>query len=380
MSWLVYRLSHSVLLLGAVGFAGQIPTFLLTSLGGAIADRGNRYRMIIGLQALAMVQAFIVAYLVLSGKVQIWHLFVLRIILGSINAFDIPIRQSFIVDMIEDREDLGNAIALNSSLVNGARLLGPSIAGVLIAAVGEGMCFLLNGISFIPVIAALLAMRVRPHVKKRRETNVLHEMREGFSYAFGFPPIRMVLLLLALVSLVGMPYMVLMPVFASQVLHGGPNTLGFLMGASGLGALAGAIYLASRKSVLGLGRAIVWSASLFGTGLVFFSLSNMLTASMAMMVVTGFGMMVQMAASNTLLQTVVEDKMRGRIMSFFTMAFMGMAPFGSLLAGAMADRIGAPHTVLIGGVCSILGALVFANRLSVLREGLRPIYESKGII
>jgi MFS family permease len=282
--------------------------------------------------------------------------------------------------MIEKREDLGNAIALNSSIVNGARLIGPSVAGVLIATLGEGMCFLLNGLSFIAVIMALLAMKIAPKQREMPSSQVFQGLKEGFSYAFGFAPIRSVLLLLALVSLMGMPYTVLMPIFVEKILHGGPQALGFLMGATGVGAMAGSIYLASRKSVLGLGKIIVISANLFGIGLIAFSLSHLFWLSLLFMLLTGFGMMVQMASSNTVLQTIVEEDKRGRVMSFYTMAFMGMVPFGSLLAGGLANKIGAPNTVMMGGVACILGSAMFAKKLPSLRKIARPIYVEKGIV
>jgi MFS family permease len=282
--------------------------------------------------------------------------------------------------MIEKREDLGNAIALNSSIVNGARLIGPSVAGMLIATLGEGMCFLLNGLSFIAVIFALLAMKITPKKREAQSSKVFQGLKEGFSYAFGFAPIRSVLLLLGLVSLMGMPFIVLMPIFAEKILHGGPQALGFLSGATGVGAIAGSIYLASRKSVLGLGRIIVISSNLFGIGLIGFSLSRLFCLSLLMMLLTGFGMMVEMASSNTVLQTIVEEDKRGRIMGFYTMAFMGMVPFGSLLAGTLANNIGAPNTVMIGGVACILGSVLFAKKLPSLRRITRPIYVQKGII
>lgn len=380
MSWLAYRLTNSALLLGVVGFTSRIPTFLLASLAGVLADRWNRHRILVITQTLSMVQAMILAILVLSETVAVWHIISLSLLLGLINAFDIPARQSFVVDMIEKREDLGNAIALNSSIVNGARLIGPSIAGILIATLGEGMCFLLNGLSFIAVIVALLAMKIVPKQRKMQGSQVFQGLKEGFSYAFGFAPIRSVLLLLALVSLMGMPYAVLMPIFAENILHGGPQALGFLMGATGVGAIAGSIYLASRKSVLGLGRIIVISSNLFGIGLIAFSLSHLFWLSSLFMLLTGFGMMVQMASSNTVLQTIVEEDKRGRVMSFYTMAFMGMVPFGSLLAGSLASNIGAPNTVMIGGVACILGSVMFAKKLASLRRIARPIYVEKGII
>jgi MFS family permease len=282
--------------------------------------------------------------------------------------------------MIEKREDLGNAIALNSSMVNGARLIGPSVAGLLIATLGEGICFLLNGLSFIAVIWSLLAMKITPKKKEIQSSQVLQGLKEGFSYAFSFLPIRSLLLLLGLVSLMGMPYMVLMPIFAEKILHGGPQILGFLLGATGVGAIAGSIYLASRKSVLGLDRIIVISSNLFGIGLIAFSLSHLFWLSMLMMSLIGFGMMVQMASTNTVLQTLVEEDKRGRVMSFYTMAFMGMVPFGSLLAGSLANNIGAPKTLMIGGIACILGSVWFAKRLPTLREMARPIYIEKGII
>ncbi len=379
MSWLAYRLTHSALLLGVIGFTSRIPTFLLASFAGVLADRWNRHRILVVTQTLSMLQAMVLAILVLTETVAVWHLISLSLLLGLINALDIPARQSFVVDMIENRDDLGNAIALNSSIVNGARLIGPSIAGILIATLGEGMCFLLNGLSFIAVIIALLAMKIAPR-HKGKTSQIFQKLKEGFSYAFGFAPIRSVLLLLALVSFMGMPYTVLMPIFAGSILHGGPKALGFLMGATGVGAIAGSIYLASRKSVLGLGRIIVISSNLFGVGLIAFSLSRVFWLSLLFMLLTGFGMMVQMASSNTILQTIVEEDKRGRVMSFYTMAFMGMVPFGSLLAGSLASQIGAPNTVMIGGVACILGSILFAKKLPALREMARPIYIEKGIL
>ena len=380
MSWLVYRLTDSALLLGVVGFTSRIPTFLLASLAGVLADRWNRHRVLVITQTLSMIQAMILAILVLTGAIAVWHIIFLSLSLGLINALDIPTRQSFVVDMIEKREDLGNAIALNSSIVNGARLIGPSVAGMLIATLGEGMCFLLNGLSFIAVIFALLAMKITPKKREAQSSKVFQGLKEGFSYAFGFAPIRSVLLLLGLVSLMGMPFTVLMPIFAEKILHGGPQALGFLSGATGVGAIAGSIYLASRKSVLGLGRIIVISSNLFGIGLIGFSLSRLFWLSLLMMLLTGFGMMVEMASSNTVLQTIVEEDKRGRIMGFYTMAFMGMVPFGSLLAGTLANNIGAPNTVMIGGVACILGSVLFAKKLPSLRRIARPIYVEKGII
>lgn len=380
VGWLVYRLTNSPLLLGTVVFAGQIPTFLFSPFAGVIADRHNRRSMLVVTQALALIQASILSFLVLSGHIQIWQIIVLSAILGMVNSFDIPIRQAFTVEMIEDREDLGNAIALNSSMVNAARLIGPSIAGILIASVGEGICFFANAISYLPVIMSLLAMSVTQKKIKLANRNIFIELKEGLNYAFNFSPIRSILILLALISLMGVPYQVLMPIFARDIFHGGPPILGFLIAMSGIGALTGAIYLAARKTVLGLNRIISLSAGMFGLGIIAFSLSHILWVSMLLLLLCGFGMMVQMASSNIVLQTIVEEDKRGRIMSFYTMAFMGMSPFGSLLAGSLAAKIGAPHTLLLGGLCCVLGAVIFAVNLPRLREKIHPIYAKKGII
>jgi MFS family permease len=380
-SWLVYRLTGSELLLGVVGFAGQIPSFLLAPFAGVLVDRWNRHRLLVATQVLAMLQSLALALLALTNTINIRHLIWLSVIQGIINAFDMPARQAFVVEMIERREDLPNAIALNSSMVNAARLVGPSAGGVIIAAVGEGWCFMIDAVSYLAVIASLLAMSVAPRALKQvRDGNMLRQLREGWTYAARFAPIRDVLILLALVSLVGMPYTVLMPVFANQVLRGGPNTLGLLMAASGVGALVGALFLASRKSVLGLGTYIPLTAAAFGAGLIAFSFSRSLWLSMLLMVVTGLGFMVQMAASNTVLQTIVDEDKRGRVMSFYTMAFMGTAPFGSLLAGGVAERIGAPYTLMFGGVGCLLGASWFALSLPRLRRDVRPVYVRIGIL
>ena len=378
--WLVYHLTNSAFLLGLVSFAGQIPTFIIAPYAGVVTDRLNRYRILIITQIAAMIQALILAFLYLSGTIEIWHIVVLSVFLGIVNAFDVPARQSFVVEMVEKREDLGNAIALNSSMVNGARLIGPSIAGMLIAFTGEGVCFLLNGVSYLFVIASLLFMKITPRTVFRQEKRVIKEMKEGFSYTFGFAPIRYTILLLALVSLVGMPYAVLMPVFAKEVLHGSSHTFGFLMGASGFGALLGALYLASRKNILGLDKLIPLAAATFGLGLIAFSLSRYFLLSLGLMVIVGLGMMLQMAASNTILQTIVDDDKRGRVMSFYTMAFMGTAPFGSFMAGGLASSLGAPNTLLIGGLACIVGALMFTRKLPGLREAVRPVYIKLGLI
>ena len=363
MPWLVYDLTKSVFLLGLVGFVGQVPTFLISPFAGVLTDRWNRYYILLATQLLAMLQASILTWLVLTHSVEVWHIILLSAFLGCVNAFDIPARQSFVIQMVDKKEDLGNAIALNSSMVNGARLLGPSLAGILIATTGEGICFLINAVSYIFVLWSLLLMRVAPHERKENEKPVWKELKEGFSYTFGFVPIKYTIFLLALVSLMGMPYTVLMPVYAKEILHGGSHTFGFLMGASGMGALTGALYLASRKNITGLDKLIPLAAVVFGAGLILFSFSSIFMLSLGLMVIVGLGMMLQMASSNTLLQTIVEDDKRGRVMSFYTMAFMGTAPFGSLLAGSSAKFIGVTNTILVGGVSCILGALLFSRKL-----------------
>jgi MFS family permease len=379
-SWLVYRLTGSALLLGLVGFVGQIPTFLLAPFAGVWVDRLNRRNVLIWTQALAAAQSLLLAALTLSKLVTIWEILALSAFQGLINAFDMPGRQAFMVQMVEDRQDLGNAIAINSSMVNMARLVGPSLAGLIIAGFGEGYCFLIDGLSYFAVIASLAMMHVKPLSGVRAAASMMAQLQEGWAYVSGFAPVRTILLLFALVSLMGIPYIVLMPIFAAQVLHGGPHTLGLLMAASGVGALISALSLALRKTVLGLGRMIPIAAICFGAGLVLFGLSRAMWFSLLMMLLTGFGMMQGMAASNTIIQTVVPEDRRGRVMSYYTMAFVGMAPFGSLLAGGLAHLLGAPHTVIITGTAVILGGLWFATRLKAIREAIRPIYQAMGIL
>jgi len=380
-SWLVYRLTGSALLLGVVGFAGQIPSFVLAPFAGVLVDRWNRQRLLVITQVLALLQSLAMALLTMTGLIKMWHIIALSVFQGLINAFDMPARQAFVVEMVDSREDLANAIALNSSMVNAARLIGPSLGGVVIAAVGEGWCFMIDSISYLAVIASLLAMTLTSRLwLPGNDANIFQQLREGWTYVTRFAPIRDILLLVGLVSLVGMPYTVLMPVFANEVLHGGPNTLGLLMAASGVGALVGAMFLAARKSVLGLGKYIPLTAGAFGAGLILFSFTRVLWLSLVFMVLTGLGFMVQMAVSNTILQTIVDEDKRGRVMSFYTMAFMGTAPFGSLLAGSVAERIGTPHTLLFGGIGCLVGAAWFARSLSALRRDVRPIYVQKGIL
>jgi MFS family permease len=371
-SWLVYRLTNSAVLLGFVGFASQIPVFLLAPIGGSAADRYNRHRILLATQTISMLLAFILAALTLTGRVQVWHVFALASLLGIVNAFDVPTRQAFAVDMV-GREDLINAIALNSSMINGARMVGPAVAGVLVASVGEGWCFLANAISYLAVIAGLLLMTAKAQDRVQLPGSALASIIEGFRYVRYARPIRTLLLLLGLVSLMGMPYAVLMPIFADQILHGGPRGLGILMGASGFGALIGAVTLATRKGIRGLGRWIAFSAAGFGLGLILFSLSRTFLLSMALLVPVGFSMMIEMAASNTLIQSLVRDELRGRVMAVYAMMFMGMAPFGSLLAGTLAHHIGAPATVMLGGAVCIVGAAVFRWHLPALRQEARQM-------
>lgn len=380
MSWLVYRLTGSATVLGIVSFVGLIPTFALAPLAGVWGDRWSAYRVLVATQVLSMLQAFTVAWLALAGTISVGHILVLSALQGLINAFDTPARQTFVVDIVDDRGDLPSAIAMNSSMVNGARLVGPSIAGVLIAAAGEGWCFLLDGISYLAVIASLLLMRLERAERQETGQRVIEELRDGFRYAFGFPPIRSLLFLLALVSLTGLPFTVLMPVMASDALNGGPHTLGFLMGATGIGALGGAMFLASRPTVIGLDSVVARSASLFGFALIAFSMSRSFALSFVLMIVAGSGFMVQMAASNTLLHAIVREDMRGRLMAFYTMAFMGTAPFGSLLAGSLASRVGAPGTILAGGCACVLGGAALARQVPRLREMVMPIYAGNGMV
>jgi MFS family permease len=379
-SWLVYRLTHSVFLLGVVGFFGQIPTLLLAPFTGVLIDRWNRHRILVVTQVLAMLQSVALAVLTLAGIITVTEILALQVVQGIINAFDTPARQTFVVEMVTDRADLPNAIALNSSMVNASRIIGPSVGGIMIAAVGEGWCFAFDAVSYLAVIASLLAMRLEKFSPPAANTRMLDELRTGFRYVTRFPPVRDSLLLLALVATMGMPYNVLMPAIAAGVLHGGPHTLGYLMTAVGVGALGGAFYLASRRSVLGLGRVMVTATGTFGVGLIAFSFSRVLWLSLLLLPFVGAGMMVVMASTNTILQTIVEDDMRGRVMSFYTMAFLGTAPLGSLFAGFAADHIGPTRTVTLGGVACALAAVAFAARLPRLRVHVRPIYIERGIL
>ena len=379
-SWLVYRLTGSELLLGVVGFCGQIPTMLLAPFAGVLVDRWDRHRLLVLTQAASMLQSFVLAVLTLRHDITVPWLLGLQIVQGVINAFDTPARQAFVVEMVEDRADLANAIALNSSMVNGSRIIGPSIGGLLIAAVGEGWCFLADAVSYLFVIASLMMMRLPSARSARVEARVLEELRVGYRYVRESAPIRTALVVLAIVSTMAMPYTVLMPAYAAEVLHGGPNTLGLLMTASGVGALGGGLYLASRQSVVGLGRVAAYSTLIFGAALVAFAFTTSLWVALAVLPFVGAGFMVEMAATNTVLQTLVTDDLRGRVMAFYTMAFFGTAPLGSLLAGLAADRIGARWTIAAGGVISVAAGFWLVSRLPALRAIVRPIYIERGIL
>ena len=380
-SWLVYRLTGSAMALGVVGFAGQFPGFVMGPFAGAFLDRWDRHRVLVVTQTVSMIQSFTLAVLTFTGHITVPAVIALNAVQGLVNAFDMPARQAFLSNMITDRDDLANAIALNSSMFNAARLVGPSIAGVVIAVSGESWCFLVDGISYFAVIIALLMMKnVRQLSRVAPHAGVMEHLFEGWRYVFGFRPIRSLMAQLAWLCLVAMPFSVLMPVFADQILGGGPHTLGFLMTASGIGALSGALWLASRKSVVGLGRVILINTVVFGTGLIGFGLSRWLWVSFAFMIVTGFGMMAQMASTNTVIQTIVDDVKRGRVMSFYTMSFLGTAPFGSLLAGWLSTRIGAPHTVALSGLLCYATAVWFSQELPEIRALVRPIYVRMGIL
>jgi MFS family permease len=381
MSWMVYQMTNSVLLLGIVGFSSQIPTFFVAPFAGVLADRWNRRRILFVTQTLSMIQALVLALLVATDTILFWHIIAMSILIGIINGFDMPFRQAFVPELVDIEDDLPNAIALNSMNFNGARLIGPPIAGFLIASVGEGVCFFINAASFLAVLVSLAAIRiVRKKQAVKNDVRVMTGLKEGFSYAFGYAPIRTILLLLATVSLFCIPYIVLMPVFAKDILHGGPRTLGFLMGAVGIGALFGAIFLASRKTVKGLDKIVILAVCILGGSIIAFSFSRLLWLSLLMMLLAGFGMMVQMASINTVLQSIVDDDKRGRVMSMYVMSFIGMAPFGSLLAGGTAYLLGAPRTLMVSGILCLFAAALFSRKLPAIRKAIHPLYARKGII
>jgi len=385
-SWLVYKMTGSGLLLGSVGFASQIPVFLVAPLGGITADRSNRQRVVIATQAASMILAFILAALTLTNTIHVWHIFILAALLGVVNAFDIPGRQAFLVDMV-GKEDLMNAIALNSSMFNGARVIGPAVAGVLVARLGEGWCFFANGVSYLAVIAGLFLMRVHAPARASANTPALEHVKEGFEFVRHTAPIRALLMLLGLISITGMPYVVLMPIFADRILHRGGQEfasmigshdlgavrLGILMGAAGVGALLGALTLAMRSGVKGLGRWVAVCCAGFGVSLMLFAFSKSFWLSVLLLLPAGYFIMLQMASSNTLIQVMVPDALRGRVMAVYSMMFMGMGPIGALLGGALSDHIGAPLTVAIGGVASVAGAWWFALQLPKIRFEARQL-------
>ena len=380
-SWLVYRLSHSAWWLGMSTFVSRIPSVVLTPMAGVLVDRFDRRRIVIAAQVLAAVQAALLAILCLSGTVQVWHVIALGALLGISNAFDVPARQSLIIHLVDDRDDLSNAIALNSSMFNSARLVGPAIAGALTAAAGEGVCFLLNALSYIAVIWALLAMRLPPQERPENANQpMLRGLAEGCRYVWSMHPIRILIGLIALASLMGTPYMVLLPKYASEFLHAGSSGFGWLMGASGVGALAGAFYLAGRRSVVGLERIIPCATVSFSLGLISLSYSRSFALSWLLMVITGGSMMVQMASCNTMLQTIVDDDKRGRVMSLYALSFMGTAPLGGLMAGQLGEWLGVPHTILVGGLVTLIVGLTFLSQSEAFSAKVRPMFVDKGLL
>lgn len=378
--WLIYRLTHSAALLGIITFAGQLPTFLFSAFAGAWIERLNRHRLLTFTQVLACLQAFALAAFTLSGRITITEILLLSIAQGLITSFDTPTRHAFLIQMVEDKQDLGSAIALTSSLVTLARLVGPAVAGFLIAAWGEGWCFAVDGLSYLAVIASLLMMRVPRQQGSGGTASVWVQLRGGWDYVSSFRPIRNVLLLFALASVMGMPYMVLLPIFATKVLHGGPHTLGALSAAAGLGAMLSSVMLAVRKSIRGLTKVIRTAAALFGGGLILLGLSSNLLVSLAAMLVVGYGMMQQMASSNTVIQTLTAEDKRARVMSYYTIAFMGMMPFGSLLAGMLANRFGAPYTVIVTGAFCVAGSVWFSTQLPAVRKDAAEVLRDSGLV
>jgi MFS family permease len=380
LSWLVYRLTGSVFLLGLIGFTSQIPTFILTPFTGVLTDRYNRLKIMILAQVFFMLQALTMAILVLFNLIEVWHIIGLSLIFGIISAFDAPARQSLVIKLIDKPEDLGNAIALNSAIFNGARLVGPAIAGIIIASFGEGICFVLNTLSFVAVLGALLKIRIPATKSDLKSGNFKKSFAEGFQYTFQSVPIRTLIFLLAILSLVGFPFIVLLPAYAKEILQGSSDTLGFLMSALGAGALTSAIYMANRRSVLGLGKIISINTCLMGLAIVLSSFSTTLHFSLALFFIGGFSMIMSLAAVNTMLQTIAEEDKRGRVMSFYAMALMGTMPIGNLLAGSVASGIGIPHTLLITGTITVLSGIWFEFNRKSLRRYIRPIYIQKGIM
>ena len=381
MSWLVYRITGSPMALGIVDFVGQIPTLFLGFFAGTLLDRWDLRRVVIVCQTISMGHAFLLAALTLSGVVEYWHVVALSAVLGVVNAFELPARLSFVVHLVDDPEDLSNAIALNSTLFNGARLVGPSLAGVVIAMLGEGLCFLANGLSYLATLVALLSVHLaRPARAEKRPGRVLEETREGWNYAMNFLPIRTILFSVASISFFGLPYLILLPVFAGDILQGGPQTLGFLTAASGIGALFGSCRMALRTTPVGLSLVIARTMALFGTAVAAFAFSRMVPLSMLLMAPIGFSMVVTFIACNTLLQTLVEDDKRSRVMSLYNMAVSGIAPLGSFCAGWSASLVGAPTTQAVGGLASVITAVLLWRSLPSLRRWAHPILVAKGFL
>ena len=378
--WLVYRLTHSALLLGVVSFAGQIVSFLVGPFAGVWVERLDRRKLLIFVQASNGLQSLFLAVATLAHAITLWEIIALTIFGGLVTALGAPARMSFVAQMVEDRNDLDNGVALVSSMANAARLIGPAIAGLVIAAWGEGWCFLIDTISFVPVIVSLALMRMKPQEARRGSRRMLEEMRQGWSYVSTFFPIRTLLLFFVVIGLMGYSYSVLLPVFASQVLHGGPTTLGWLTSASGIGALFSTLALALRKSVVGLTRMVQIAGTLLGLALILFGLSHVLWLSLLLMVVVGFGLMQCVTGINTILQSLAPEDMRGRVMSYYTMAFFGAAPVGSLLASVLADKIGAPVAVDITGAACVVGSLWYALELPKVTAAIRPIYVERGLL
>lgn len=374
MAWLVYRLTGSAWLLGVTGFAGQIAVFLFAPFGGLWADRFDRRKLLIVTQTTAMLLGLALGALAYTGAVAVWHVIGIATLFGFVLAFDAPIRSSFTLEMVPSRQDLPSAIALNGGMQNGGRMVGPAIGGLLLSTTTEAFCFLINGISKLALIAALVVMAVAPQPKISPTARVWESFKDGAAYAWNLRPVRMLLPIVALVSFTVTPYLTLMPIFAAEVFSGGADTLGFLIGAAGLGGIVGVLYLASRQSVRGLARWTAIAAALSGAAMIGFSYSRMFPVSLALMAVAGFGVIVTAMSVNMIIQTIVDDEKRGRVMSFFTMSFLGMHPLGSLAAGALASWIGAPHTLATGGLCSVVGAYALWRRLPLLRQHLRQIY------
>jgi len=380
MSWLVYRLTGSLFLLGLVGFTSQFPSFIISPFAGVLTDRFNRRRIMMLTQVLFMVQALLISILVLANVIEVWHIVALSLVFGFITAFDAPARQSLVIELIDKPENLSNAIALNSAMFNGARLIGPAIAGLLISVVGEGYCFLINALSYIAVITSLLMMHIKETERPETNENIREGLKSGWQYTFGFMPIRTLLILLAIIGLVGIPYVTLMPAYAKEILKGGSHTLGFLMSASGAGAFIAALYLASRKTVIGLGKIIAFNTIVFGLGLIAVSFSSTLWFALAIMFLIGVNMIASIASVNTLIQTLADEDKRGRVMSFYAMALMGMNPIGNLCAGSIASAIGVPMTLLFGGIITLGTGIWFETIRPSIRKYTFPVYERKGII